>query len=263
MEKFMQEQISQLNSRVRDKSGYRVDFACGEEEIREIQRLRYQVFAAELGARLSCRIPGHDSDLYDHYCEHLVVRAGTSQGIVGACRVLSPGAARQVGAYNAEGDFDLSSLENLRPQMIEVGRSCIHPDHRSDAVVTLLWAALAEYMVSRGCEHLIGCASIGMADGGHNAANLFQQLSPAQIAPIGFRTHPFDRLPYERLADGAPVLMPAWIKGYLRAGAWVCGELAWDPDFNTAQVLLHLPLSRWNTGYALPPCQRRPEWQWT
>lgn len=259
----MQEQVRQLNSRVRGTPGYHLDFACGEEEIREVQRLRYQVLAAELGARSSCRIPGHDSDLYDHYCEHLVVRAGPSRGIVGACRVLSPGAARQVGAYCAEGEFDLGSLENLRPQMIEVGRPCIHPDHRSDAVVTLLWAALAEYMVSRGCEHLIGCASIGMADGGHNAANLVQQLSPAQIAPIGFRVHPFDRLPYERLVNGAPVLMPPGIKSYLRAGAWVCADLARNPGFNTARMLLHLPLSRFNTGYALPSDQRRTEWRWT
>ncbi|MBK7675987.1 MAG: hypothetical protein IPJ27_15210 [Candidatus Accumulibacter sp.] len=99
-------------------------------------------------------------------------------------------------------------------------------------------------------KHLIGCAPIGMADGGHNAANLFQQLSPAQIGPSDFRVHPFDRLPYERLANGLPALMPPVIKGYLRAGAWVCGDLAWNPDFNTADMLLLLPVSRFNTRYA-------------
>lgn len=245
----MQEQVLQRRSQVSDKAGYCLVFARSEEEIRETQRLRYQVFTEELGARLRCRIPGHDSDLYDHYCEHLVVRGGPSQSIVGSYRILSPVAARQVGAYYSEGEFDLSCLENLRPQMAEVGRWCIHPDHRSGAVITLLWAGLAEYMVSRGYEHLIGCAPIGMADGGHNAANLFQQLSPAQIAPSDFRVHPFDRLPYERLANGLPALMSTLIKGYLRAGAWVCGELAWDPNFNTADMLLLLPLSRFNTRH--------------
>jgi putative hemolysin len=246
----MEPQILQNSSRTSNKPGYRLAFARSEEDIRATQRLRYQVFAEELGARLRCRIPGHDSDLYDPFCEHLVVRAGASQDIVGTYRVLSPAAARQVGAYYSEGEFDMSCLENLRPQMVEVGRSCIHRDHRSGAVITMLWAGVADYMVRHGYEYLIGCASIGMADGGHNAANLFRQLSPTQIAPIDYRVQPHNRLPFERLANGLPAFMPPLIKGYLRAGAWVCGEPAWDPDFNTADILLLLPLSRFNARYA-------------
>lgn len=57
--------------------------------------------------------------------------------------------------------------------------------------------------------------------------------------------------------------MPPWIKGYLRAGAWVCADLAWNPEFNTARMFLHLPLSRFNTGYCLPSDQQRTEWRWT
>ncbi len=117
------------------------------------------------------------------------------------------------------------------------------------SILQCLWQIAAAGDV-RAYQHLIGCASIGMADGGHNAANLFKQLSPAQIAPIDYRVEPRDRLPLERLANGLPAFMPPLIKGYLRAGAWVCGESAWDPDFHTADMLLHLPLSRFNTRYA-------------
>ena len=178
----MEPQFLQHSSRTSNKPGYHVGFARSEEDIRATQRLRYQVFAEELGARLRCRLPGHDSDLYDPFCEHLVVRAGASQDIVGTYRVLSPAAACQVGAYYSEGEFDMSCLENLRPQMVEVGRSCIHRDHRSGAVITMLWAGLADYMVRHGYEYLIGCASIGMADGGHNAANLFSQLAQEPVS---------------------------------------------------------------------------------
>ena len=229
--------------------GYTVALARSEDEIREAQRLRYRVFAEELGAHLQCRTPGHDIDHYDAFCEHLIVRESHADRIVGTYRILSPAAARSVGSYYSESEFYINRLQNLRSRMVEVGRSCIHPDYRSGAVITLLWAGLAEYMVTNNYEYLMGCASVGMGDGGHNAANLFAQLDPAHMAPAEYRSFPQHGLPFERLANGQPALIPPLIKGYLRVGAWVCGEPAWDPDFNTADLLMLLPMSRMNPRY--------------
>jgi putative hemolysin len=229
--------------------GYTVALARSDEEVREAQRLRYKVFVEELGAHIHCRTPQHDSDVYDPYCEHLIVRESDSSRIVGTYRILSPAAARRVGSYYSESEFFLNRLQNLRSRMVEVGRSCIHPDYRSGAVITLLWAGLAEYMVSNNCEYLMGCASIGMADGGHNAANLFAQIGADHMAPAEYRVFPKHGLPFERLATQQPALVPPLIKGYLRVGAWICGEPAWDPDFNTADLLLLLPMSRMNPRY--------------
>jgi len=231
------------------QTGYTVALARSEEEIREAQRLRHRVFVEELGARLQTRIPGHDIDLYDAFCDHLIVRESDGNRIVGTYRILPPDAARRAGSYYSENEFHINRLQNLRGRMVEVGRSCIHPDYRSGAVITLLWAGLAEYMVSNNHDYLMGCASIGMVDGGHNAANLFAQLDPAHMAPAEYRTFPQHGLPFERLANGQPALVPPLIKGYLRVGAWVCGEPAWDPDFNTADLLLLLPMSRMNPRY--------------
>jgi putative hemolysin len=36
----------------------------------------------------------------------------------------------------------------------------------------------------------------------------------------------------------------------MRAGAWICGEPAWDPDFNTADLLLLLPMGRVDARYS-------------
>ncbi|MBI5791023.1 MAG: GNAT family N-acetyltransferase [Rhodocyclales bacterium] len=232
-----------------EKVGYSVTLARSEEEVREAQRLRYKVFVEELGARIQARIPGHDSDLYDPFCEHLIVRENQNDRIVGTYRILSPAAARRVGNYYSENEFYINRLQNLRNRMVEVGRSCIHRDHRSGGVITLLWAGLADYMVRNNYDYLIGCASIGMADGGHNAANLFSQLAQEHMAPAEYRVFPQHGLPFERLANGQTALVPPLIKGYLRVGAWVCGEPAWDPDFNTADLLLLLPMSRMNPRY--------------
>ncbi|MCX7167439.1 MAG: GNAT family N-acetyltransferase [Rhodocyclales bacterium] len=229
--------------------GYTVALARSEAEVREAQRLRYKVFVEELGAHIQSRVQNHDIDLYDPFCEHLIVRESHADRIVGTYRILSPDAARRVGSYYSENEFYINRLQNLRSRMVEVGRSCIHPDYRSGAVITLLWAGLAEYMVSNNYEYLMGCASIGMADGGHNAANLFAQMDAAHMAPAEYRAFPQHSLPFERLANGQPALVPPLIKGYLRVGAWVCGEPAWDPDFNTADLLMLLPMSRMNPRY--------------
>jgi putative hemolysin len=248
MENAMQEHLIENPSAGRHV-GYTVALARSEEEVREAQRLRYKVFVEELGARIQTRTPNHDIDLYDAFCDHLIVRESDGDRIVGTYRILSPDAARRVGNYYSENEFYINRLQNLRSRMVEVGRSCIHPDYRSGAVITLLWAGLAEYMVSNNYEYLMGCASIGMADGGHNAANLFAQIDPSYMAPAEYRAFPLHGLPFDRLANGQPALVPPLIKGYLRVGAWVCGEPAWDPDFNTADLLLLLPMSRMNKRY--------------
>jgi putative hemolysin len=231
-------------------SRYHVSLAVDDSEIREAQRLRYQVFAGEMGARLSSILPGHDIDLYDPYCDHLLVRDLASGEVVGTYRILPPDAAKRVGSYYAEQEFDLTRLNFLRPRMAELGRSCVHPAHRSGAVIARLWAGLADYMTRYGHETIVGCASIGMADGGHIAASVHRQVAERCMAPVEWHVTPRTRLPVESLDDGQTAALPPLIKGYTRLGAMVCGEPAWDPDFNTADLLMLLPLKQLNQGYA-------------
>jgi putative hemolysin len=228
---------------------YHVGLARSESEIREAQKLRYRVFAEEMGAKLNCKEAGVDADLYDPYCEHLIVRDEANGRIVGTYRILSPEAARRVGGYYSETEFDLTRLQHLRPRMVEIGRSCIDPDYRSGSVISLLWSKIAEYMVNNNYEYLIGCASISMIDGGHNASNIFVQLIEDNLAPVEYRVFPHSGLPYEKLVTGQKCEVPPLVKGYLRAGAYVCGEPSWDPDFNTADLLVMLPMSCMSARY--------------
>lgn len=230
------------------KHPYSVRFAVTPSEIREAQKLRYRVFAEEYGARLVTPEAGVDRDLYDRYCEHLIVRDEGRGRIVGTHRVLPPERAKEIGSYCSENEFFLTRLDRLRPQIVEVGRSCIDADYRNGAVIAMLWATLAEYMAANGYGYLMGCASISMADGGHNAANLFARLNE-RMAPAEYQVSPRCSLPWERLATGARVEVPPLIKGYLRAGAWVCGEPAWNPDFNAADLLLLLPMANITERY--------------
>jgi putative hemolysin len=229
---------------------YSVGFAQTEDEIEAAQRLRYKVFAEELGARLQCRIAGVDADFYDPYCQHLIVRDEQAGMVAGTYRILTPDNAKRIGSYYSDNEFDLTRLNNLRSNIVEVGRSCIHPDYRNGAVIALLWGKLVEFMSRGGYGYLIGCASVGMADGGHNAANLFVQQIETHMAPLEYHVFPRHPLPFDRLVTGQPAEVPPLLKGYLRAGVWICGEPAWDPDFNTADLPLLLPMERLNPRHA-------------
>jgi len=231
-----------------------VALAQSEAEVREAQRLRYKVFVEEFGARLQTRLPDHDVDFYDAYCEHLIVRDLSRGRVIGTYRILAPEAAARVGGYYSENEFCLTRLQHLRSRTVEIGRSCVHQDYRSGGVIALLWSGLADYMLASGHDYLIGCASIGMGDGGHNAANLYRELQASHLAPVEYRVFPLHPLPVDRLGNDQKAdqkaHVPPLLKGYLRAGAWICGEPAWDPDFNSADLLVMLPMVRLKQRYA-------------
>jgi putative hemolysin len=242
----------QLDHRVlsRPQARLHVRLAANPREVLEAQRLRYSVFADEMGARLRSARPGVDEDIFDAYCEHLLVLEEDTGEVVGTYRILTADQARRIGGFYADEEFDLTRLQHLRDGIVEIGRSCVHPAYRNGAAIALLWSGLAQFVQARRCNYVIGCASIGMADGGHAAASIYNAVSAKAMSPIEFRVFPRCALPLEALDNGSEAAIPALIKGYLRAGAYVCGEPAWDPDFNTADLLMLLPIAKVNARYA-------------
>lgn len=220
--------------------GIEVRWARHQDEVREAQRLRHAVFAGEMGARLNSPLSGHDIDLFDDYCEHLLVRDAATRQVIGTYRVLTPAQARRAGSTYSDTEFDLVRLRGLRERMVELGRSCVHPDHRHGGVIMALWGALAAFMVRNRLDTMIGCASIPMLHNGvvsgDVAASLWRRLQQTHLAPIEYRVLPRLPLPVGQLDDTLQVEPPALIKGYLRLGASILGAPAWDPDFNTADL---------------------------
>ncbi|MDY7547929.1 GNAT family N-acyltransferase [Glaciimonas sp. CA11.2] len=227
-----------------------VSIATTQEEIREVQRLRYKVFVEAFSLSALVNVDGLDVDEFDAYCDHLIVRDNKTLRVVGTYRVMSPHASRRMGSYYSEKEFDLGRLDHLRNHLAEAGRACIHPDYRSGSVIMLLWAGLAAYMRRERCDYLMGCVSVSLADGGHNAVALYHSMTDENFSPPEYRVTPITPFSvYEREPGHVPI-MPPLLKGYLRSGAWVCGEPAWDPDFHSADFFLLLPLARLDSRYA-------------
>ncbi|MBC7787277.1 MAG: GNAT family N-acetyltransferase [Methylophilaceae bacterium] len=226
-----------------------VSLARSASEIAEAQRLRYKVFCEEMGAG-SINAIGLDIDGFDQFCDHLLVRDVETQQVIGTYRILSPKMSNEAGGYYSAGEFDISRLDHLLCSTVEVGRACVHQDYRSGGTITMLWTGLAKYMLTHNYEYMIGCASVPMADGGHAAATLYHVLKDEYLSPQEYRVFAHNPLPIESLNRNLQVTCPPLIKGYLRLGAYICGAPAWDPYFNTADMLVMLPLSRINPRYA-------------
>ncbi|WP_327111989.1 GNAT family N-acetyltransferase [Streptomyces sp. NBC_01341] len=233
-------------------SGYRVALATGPEDVRAAQRLRHLVFAGELGARLDSLEPGLDADAFDAHCDHLLVRENATGEVVATYRLLPPEGARRAGRLYAEGEFDLGRLRPIRDDLVEVGRSCVHPAHRDGAVIALIWAGLARYMERTGHNWLAGCCSVPLADGGALAARSWDTVRTHNLAPEEYWVTPhrlWDTSGHPGGGPAARAALPPLLRGYLRLGAWVCGAPAHDPDFDVADLYVLLSMRRTDPRY--------------
>ena len=233
------------------KHRLRVRLADSIEDLQAAQRLRHRVFIEEMGARLPVIHPGIESDRFDPYCEHLLVWDEDTNQVVGCYRILTDRQAARAGGYYAQTEFDLTRVLALPGTLVEVGRTCVHPDFRSGAVIGLLWSGLARFMMMHRYEYLMGCASIPLTSGVEQVGAIWQTVSASHLSPPELRVYP--KTPFATLPEaaiGKPAELPPLIKGYLRVGAQVCGEPAWDPAFNAADLFLLLNFDRLSARYA-------------
>ncbi|MGJ5619171.1 GNAT family N-acetyltransferase [Sulfitobacter sp. MF3-043] len=226
---------------------FHVKLAQTAEELRAAQRLRYQVFVRELGG--GGALVDHDAELerdeLDPFFDHLLLYDQRTGSVVGVYRLMRPEKAREAGRFYSEGEYDLAPLLASGRRILELGRSCLHPDYRGGMAMHHLWAALAQYVAQHRVEVLFGVASFH----GTDIAALSQPLSllhHRHLAPPELRVRALDQsfqnmnLIDEAHLDRRAAMMqiPSLIKAYLRLGGCV-GEGAYvDHAFNTVDVCL-------------------------
>lgn len=230
--------------------GLALSIATTPEELESLQRLRYRVFSDELRAVFPESVDDRDVDRFDPWCIHFQVHDTATEHVIGTYRILTPEAAIMAGGYYSESEFDLSALQSLRPQLVEVGRSCIDAGFRHGSAIMLLWSGLAQIMMRGGYRYMLGCASVSLRDDGVTAAEVWRIAQGLmQRYPDEPRITPIHPYPVEQLDSCLPARVPPLIKGYLKVGATICGRPAWDPDFNTADFPILLDLERLDRRY--------------
>lgn len=228
-----------------------VKLAETPEEILAAQRLRYRVFVEEMGARLELERPGVEADRFDPYCDHLIVRDLNTDQVVGGYRILTDTNARRAGGFYSQSEFDLTRILALPGRLLEVGRTCVHPDYRNGTVIALLWQGLARYMLTHRFDYLMGCASVPLRSGTDEIGLIYQRLAKSHLAPEEYRVYPRIPLPRINLTGVSPTAdIPPLVKAYVRAGARICGDPAWDPHFNVADLFVLLRACDIDARYA-------------
>lgn len=240
------------------EDGYLVRLASDEADHAAALRLRYRVFVEELGADgpLVDHKARIERDEFDPYFDHLVLidkarNPATLDHVVGVYRLLPCDRMRAAGRFYSETEFDLSVLKTSGRRLLELGRSCVHPDHRGGTGMFLMWNALAGYVLERGIEILFGAASLRGTDVAALKMPLshlyHNHLAPEQlrVRAIGAGAVGMNLLPPDEIdRKAAAAAIPALIKAYLRLGGFVGDGAFVDKAFNTTDVCLVMDTAR-------------------
>jgi putative hemolysin len=248
-----------------------VRMADGVADIDAAQHLRYRVFYEELSAKPDAAAlrTRRDSDRFDAICDHLlVVSTGASNlrdpievsdgALVGTYRLLRQSVAEANRGFYTQDEFDIAPLIDAKPdqQFLELGRSCVLKPYRTKPVVELLWQGIWNYVRFHGLDVMLGCASLEGTDPAAHALPL-SFMAHYCAAPLEWqvRAQPsryveMNRMPREAVDPKAALrLLPPLIKGYLRLGCYIGEGAVIDPQFNTVDVLIILPVSSISARY--------------
>ena len=245
----------------------KVRLAKSDEEVRVAQRLRFHIFHQEGGASHQGEA-GIDADRFDAVSEHLLVIEPATEGhqsftledgeLVGTYRLIAQEKAQSIGGFYSAEEFDLGPLlqrhRNLR--FLELGRSCVLKRARGTAVIELLWQGIWNFVRIHKIDVMLGCASFDGTDpSNHKAALSFlsqkiQTPEEWQVKALPDRFQNMNLVP-ETDYDAKRVLagLPPLIKGYLRLGCYFGEGCVIDPEFNTVDVLVVLPVTSINPRY--------------
>lgn len=244
-----------------------VSIARTKQDLKRVQRLRYQVFHKHGSAIAD--VLGHlarrDFDDFDAICDHLMVvdrslcqSAHGEAPVVGTYRLLAQEVAEEHRGFCSANQFDISGLleRHAGQRFLELGRACVLPAYRSRRAIELLWHGVWHYVREQHIDAMIGCASFE----GTNSELLARPLSLLHhfaLAPEPWRAsaHPSRRVEMNMMSrseidvDCAWRELPPLIKGYLRAGASVGDGAVIDPRFGTTDVLIVLPVAAISPRY--------------
>jgi putative hemolysin len=227
---------------------YLVRMAASEPERLAAFRLRFLVFNLELNEGLEASYnTGHDTDEFDCICDHLIVEHTTTGKIVGTYRLQTGAMASANAGFYSEREFDFSRYKQLGSSVIELGRACVHRDHRSTDVLYLLWRGIAQYALRQGGRYLVGCSSLNSQDPAHGAA--VYEAMRGHLVDQHLRTTP--QLSFAMplvLSENASDKIPKLLRAYLAVGAKICGPPAIDRQFKTIDFLTLLDLQTLHPG---------------
>lgn len=225
-----------------------VGIADDASVIRDLQAMRYQIFALEMGADIA----GNDQldrDPFDDHCQHLYVWDQANNEYVACTRLLNRESAKAAGGFYSQGEFLLDEVLALEGEVLEIGRTCVHKDYRDGSGIALLWQGIAKLINDSDAQYLFGCASVPYHGDGTHISALMQRLQSYYL-PEELKVRATDPVTLVSPPDNVDAAIPPLLKAYLRLGAKVGSQACLDEQFGVADVFVLLNTSQLNARYA-------------
>lgn len=233
-----------------------------EAEKHATQKLRYRVFYDEMGADpLPQYLPEkREFDRYDDVCDTLMIidhaRGNGDDAVVGTYRLIRADAAKRAGGFYTAQEYDITPILGFAGNLLELGRSCVHPDYRNRPTMQLLWRGLAAYVFYHKIDLMFGCASFP----GTNPHAFAQELAylhhfhscPQDLRPrcLPQFYQSMDLAPKDQVdAKAALHNLPPLIKGYMRLGGTFGDGAYIDRQFNSVDVLVMVQTATMSDKY--------------
>ena len=228
-----------------EKKNYLIKTADTIEELRSALRLRHDIFLQELLKKK--KRSGIDLDKFDKCCDHLLIIDKRTDQVIGTYRLQSSLFTKRF--YTAT-EFHMKELKTLPGNKLELGRACVHPDHRNGITIALLWEGIIAYMEASQSTYLFGCSSIKTIDKeeikaiyyhlkreGHIEENsLVRPRGKFKIPGLRrhVRKHPESQIE-NQAHDNEKI--PSLLSSYLRMGAKLHGVPALDKSFKCVDFM--------------------------
>ncbi|UCC95718.1 MAG: GNAT family N-acetyltransferase [Candidatus Omnitrophota bacterium] len=215
--------------------------------VEEAKALRRKIFFKDTGK---------DEDQFDEFCTHVIVIDKDTNGVVGTYRLLLGSIAKEKCGFYSETEFDLENIkQNCKGQVLEMGRACVRESYRQYPILNFMWKQIYSYIIKNKIQYLIGCASIENPSP-HKIGRIIKFFQNNYFSPVAFRVFPLEGKRYRCLkaqGDFDPKKigeeLPSLVKSYLKAGAWVCGDPAWDKIFGVVDFFMMLDMNRMDSTF--------------
>lgn len=207
-------------------------------ELKQVLRLRYEVFLKEQLHRDS--LVHYEMDKFDKGCDHLIVIDKKKNRVIGSYRFLSSTFSNN---FYSENEFEIEEIKKLDSIKMELGRACVHRDYRNGSTITLLWLGMVEYIKSINAKYMFGCSSIKTTNA-LEASLIYKYFVDSGVINTAYNVRPTASYRIDQLDENLAILnsidadtsyakkiVPPLVKSYIKAGAVICGEPAYDPDF--------------------------------
>ncbi len=238
-----------------ETNDFLVKLAENHEEVEKAQRLRYEIFNLEQNRGLKkSEKYGIDFDEFDEYCLHLLVIKKSSKEVIGTYRAHLGSVANSAKGFYSSKEYEIHGLYKLADKCIELGRTCVAPQYRSGSAIALLWGAITELLSRAHLTYMLGCVSLEEMDPAVGWA-IYEYLAGDGLIYKEFTATPRPGFRLERpaaakieklLADKNLLLkhIPPLFRGYLRLGALICGEPAFDREFGTVDFFILVDINK-------------------